>query len=176
MPYPTAPAREQLIESHFHIAECFCKRVWKMLSDRTGHGLEKDDVLQTAKIGLIEAADSFDPSQGAAFGTWAFYKVKGEMCELLRSLGYSPQAKQLATEEEGGIVPESMIVSEENDIRIDVRNALNALPSDQRDLLVAVHFDNREHADLAKEHGCCTKTIQRNVASAQVALKRLLNQ
>lgn len=47
--------------------------------------VEMADVFQSACIGLIEALDRFDPSRGAEFTTYAFYRIEGAILNELEN-------------------------------------------------------------------------------------------
>ena len=52
-----------------------------------GRGMEYDDLFQAGCIGLIKAADRFDPSLGYKFSTYAVPLILGEMRRLFRDGG-----------------------------------------------------------------------------------------
>lgn len=47
-------------------------------------GIEKEELIQSGFVGLIRAASSFDDSRGAAFSSYAFKFIEGEMREFAR--------------------------------------------------------------------------------------------
>jgi len=57
---------DRLVESHLHLLE--------PAGGAAAHvtGLDKADMIQAAFLGLRRAAETFDPTKGAAFGTWAY--------------------------------------------------------------------------------------------------------
>ncbi len=52
-----------------------------------GRGMEYDDLFQAGCVGLIKAADRFDPSLGYKFSTYAVPLILGEMRRLFRDGG-----------------------------------------------------------------------------------------
>jgi RNA polymerase sigma factor FliA len=69
-----AAAREQLICHHLPYARMVAATVF---ARRTHSDVEFEDYLQLARVGLVEAVDRFDPSQGAQFKTFAAKRVQG---------------------------------------------------------------------------------------------------
>jgi RNA polymerase sigma-32 factor len=65
-------ARERLILSHMPLA-------MKMARQQSGYGIEMDDVMGAAQVGLIRALDTFDPDRGARFSTLAYWTIKEDM-------------------------------------------------------------------------------------------------
>ncbi|HEY0094824.1 MAG TPA: sigma-70 family RNA polymerase sigma factor [Archangium sp.] len=49
--------------------------------------LELDELIAYGQIGLLEAADRFDPKVGANFLTFAHYRIKGAIYDGLRKMG-----------------------------------------------------------------------------------------
>ncbi|MCL2299044.1 MAG: sigma-70 family RNA polymerase sigma factor, partial [Firmicutes bacterium] len=52
-----------------------------------GRGAEFDDLVQAGCVGLIKAADAFDPGRGPAFSTYAVPVILGEIKRLFREGG-----------------------------------------------------------------------------------------
>ena len=52
-----------------------------------GRGLEYDDLFQAGCVGLIKAADAFDPARGVRFSTYAVPVMLGEIRRLFRDGG-----------------------------------------------------------------------------------------
>ena len=50
--------------------------------------LEKDELRGAAELGLVEAANSFDPSRGVLFKTFAYYRIRGAIYDSLRKMGW----------------------------------------------------------------------------------------
>src|ERR1700748_777291 len=73
-----APAdRESLIESHLPLAKSVARRY-------AGRGVELDDLVQVAAVGLVKAADRFDVQRGVSFSTFAEPTIEGELRHHLR--------------------------------------------------------------------------------------------
>ena len=53
----------------------------------TGKGIEYDDLFQAGCVGLVKAADGFDPQRGLCFSTYAVPVILGEMRHLFREGG-----------------------------------------------------------------------------------------
>lgn len=53
----------------------------------TGRGVEYDDLYQAGCLGLIKAADGFEPERGLQFSTYAVPVILGEMRRLFREGG-----------------------------------------------------------------------------------------
>ncbi len=64
-----AGAWVELVERNLRLAARFA-------AHRFGHGLEDEDVVQEANLGLAQAASRFDPRQGTRFSTYAAWWIR----------------------------------------------------------------------------------------------------
>jgi RNA polymerase primary sigma factor len=69
-------ARDRLIEAHLGLVVSIARRF-------LGRGLELEDLIGEGTLGLIQAADGFDPRCGARFGTFATYHIRRAICSGL---------------------------------------------------------------------------------------------
>ena len=67
-------ARNELVKIYLPFARTVAAKVYNL---RNSDGIEFDDYMQLATVGLIEAIEKFDPTQNAKFETYASYRVKG---------------------------------------------------------------------------------------------------
>lgn len=51
--------------------------------------IEKDDLINTAIIGLFDALDKYDENRGTKFETYAIWRIKGAVLDELRSLDWA---------------------------------------------------------------------------------------
>lgn len=51
-----------------------------------------DDLIQVGMIGLLDASQHYDPSQGASFETYATIRVRGSMLDELRRNDWAPKS------------------------------------------------------------------------------------
>ena len=56
-------------------------------------GMEFEDLVGFGIQGLLEAARRCDRAQGAAFSTFAYYRVRGAMFDGVRSMGWLPRSE-----------------------------------------------------------------------------------
>ena len=75
-------ARELLIERHQGLARALALRY------RTS-GEAVDDLIQVANLGLVNAANRFDPDRGVPFSTYAVPTILGELRRHFRDHGWS---------------------------------------------------------------------------------------
>ncbi|HLM55264.1 MAG TPA: sigma-70 family RNA polymerase sigma factor [Pyrinomonadaceae bacterium] len=84
-PLPAAAAdRDALIEQHRSYARALAIKVMRTLPS----SVELSDLVAYGEVGLIEAAERYDPRRGVAFSTFAHYRIKGAIYDGLREMGY----------------------------------------------------------------------------------------
>ncbi len=82
--------RDRLILEHLPLLHHI---VGRMSWDIPGR-VERDDLLGWGMIGLIAAADSWDPSRGHKFSTYAFPKIRGAILDELRRMDFLPRGRR----------------------------------------------------------------------------------
>jgi RNA polymerase sigma factor for flagellar operon FliA len=71
----------RLVEEHLELVD---KIVRGMLRRLPSH-IDKADLIQQGRIGLMEAARRYDPTSAASFKTFATYRIRGEIIDGLRA-------------------------------------------------------------------------------------------
>jgi len=73
-------ARTRLVEEHMGLVRSVAFRYGNL-------GLPVEDLVQEGAIGLLTAIDDYDPSRGAAFSTYAFWRVRAAVTHALTAQG-----------------------------------------------------------------------------------------
>lgn len=71
------------------------KLVWSIVRRFAGRGIELEDLYQTGCVGLIKAADRFDPTLGLQFSTYAVPLITGEIMQVFRDSGIIKVSRSL---------------------------------------------------------------------------------
>jgi RNA polymerase sigma factor for flagellar operon FliA len=80
--------RDRLVEQHLSLVQAIAAKLKRTL----GRTIDFEDLVAYGTKGLLEAADRFDPTQGASFTTFAYYRVRGAMLDGLRTMGWYSRA------------------------------------------------------------------------------------
>ena len=79
--------REEIIDRYVYIAEIIAKRFTK--NNRLyNNGMDYDDVYQVACLGLLYAAERYDPDKGVKFASFATPTIIGEVRRYFRDKGF----------------------------------------------------------------------------------------
>ena len=92
-------------------------------------GTDRDDLYGFGMIGLIQAADSWDPGRGLKFSTYAYTKVRGAILDELRRLDFLPRGRRekvreldkvvASIEQETGLAPSAEAIAERMGTDVD---------------------------------------------------------
>ncbi len=82
--------RDRLILDHVPLLHHL---VGRMSCDIPGR-VQREDLFGWGMRGLIEAADSWDPSRGLQFSTYAFPRIRGAILDELRRLDFLPRGRR----------------------------------------------------------------------------------
>ncbi len=83
---PSTPSlsRDQLVEQYRPYVRNIVSKITKTLSK----DVDFDDLIGYGELGLIEAADRFDPKFNVNFMTFAYYRIRGAIYDGLRGMGW----------------------------------------------------------------------------------------
>ena len=77
---PWVSLMTSLIESHISYAHAVAA---ELLARFPAH-IDRQDVRAAAEYGLVQAANAYDAAKGVAFTTFAYYRIRGAVFDLLR--------------------------------------------------------------------------------------------
>lgn len=80
-------ARARLVERHLDVA----RKAALLIFPRVRGHIELDELVALGNAGLAEAAQRYDPDRGAAFPTFAWYRVQGAILDGLRKQSSLPR-------------------------------------------------------------------------------------
>jgi RNA polymerase sigma factor FliA len=78
--YENRDGMANLVDSHLDFAHAIAAETLKKLPGT----IDRADVERAAELGLVQAANAYDPSRGISFATFAYYRVRGAIYDDLR--------------------------------------------------------------------------------------------
>jgi len=117
------------------------KKIALHWSARLPDSIELDDLLQVGLIGLLQARDNYDPSQGASFITYASIRIKGAIIDEVRRNDWVPRSLQ----QKMGEVSSAIAALEAH---------LGRAPTDA-EIAEVLQISLEEYQGIAGELACC---------------------
>jgi RNA polymerase sigma factor for flagellar operon FliA len=68
------------------------KKIAYHLMGRLPSSVQVDDLIQAGMLGLLDAANQYNPSHGASFETYASIRIRGTMLDDLRRTDWAPKS------------------------------------------------------------------------------------
>jgi len=106
--------------------------------------VELDDLLQVGMIGLIQAREGYDASQGASFATYAGIRIKGAMIDEVRRNDWLPRSVQQKMKQVGHAIRSVEARLARTASAIEIAEELN--------------ISLAEYQEIASELACCRMT------------------
>jgi RNA polymerase sigma factor for flagellar operon FliA len=80
--------RDQLLQQHFGLVHHVARKMQKHLSTEAS----LDDLVSAGSVGLLSAAEHFEPARGLAFSTFALPRIRGAILDDLRKQDRVPRS------------------------------------------------------------------------------------
>ena len=90
-----AAARERLLTDHLGLVHHVARQMSRTLAVKA----DFDELVSAGSMGLMAALDSFDPSRGLAFSTFAAPRIRGAILDELRRQDHVPRSIRRKTRE-----------------------------------------------------------------------------
>ena len=134
----------------------------------TGNSTEADDLAQEALAKAWRRRDSF--TMGTNMKAWAFMILRNQFYSDMRRAWRSVRLDQEAAER-------TLLASDDPNAPIELnelRMALAALPTDQREALILVGAGGMSYEEAAEICNCAVGTVKSRVSRARDALRRII--
>lgn len=89
--------RQTLLAQHFGLVHHVARQLARRLSTEA----LLEELVGAGALGLVQAVDSFDPSRGLAFSTYAVPRIRGAMLDELRRMDHVPRSVRRRTRDMG---------------------------------------------------------------------------
>jgi RNA polymerase primary sigma factor len=190
-----AVAQNKLVESNLRFAVQVAKQY-------QGMGLELEDLIQVANLGLFEAVKRFDPDRGVKFISFAVWYVRAELQKALNDLSRVVRipshktmtegkdfstlstSKKVGDDEDSETYADRYLSGEQAKAKHEVTDlkellsiALNSLKPKQRDAVKMFYGIDREYAmhmeHIAEELNVTGERARQLVRQGECALKKV---
>lgn len=151
----------------------FAPRVKSYLTRLGANPSEADELAQDVMVTVWQKAASFDEGQAAA-STWIFTIARNRRIDLIRRQRkpeLDPNDPLFQPEAEPS--PDAVAIAGAREVRL--REAMKALPPEQRQLLQEAFFAGRSHRDIARDSNIPLGTVKSRLRLAFQRLKSALD-
>lgn len=167
-----SPAKQQEIEERNRLIEENMGQVKIIAMNFLEKGIpvNLDELISMGYIGLIGAAEKFDPQKNTKFNTFAEYKIKGAILDGLRKLDFlsrGSRKKQKQIEEvvdklsnKYGRIPTEDEIANELGLTLEKHRAISLQPSAKMILSL-------EHGNISRDIGLRDYFLDKNVTSPE---------
>jgi len=136
-----------------------------------------EELHQQTWLSVLDHLDRFDAkSSGGGFKAWLFRIATNKANDLWRSRGREKVAKEglkLVTEEEG---PEASFRMEGTEQEQKLRRAIDALPENQKQVLMLRYYSGLKFVEIAEMLGCPLNTALGRMHKAMQKLKQMMEE
>lgn len=136
---------------------------------------EAEDVLQDVFIQVWKRAADYDQSRGRAF-TWLATLARSRAIDRLRALASRQRTADESIEGATDSVSDAAADTFKSEQREVVRDALEALPPEQRQTLVLAYFEGLTQTEIAGRLGAPLGTVKTRMRSGMIKLRELLGE
>ncbi|MDO8494797.1 MAG: sigma-70 family RNA polymerase sigma factor, partial [Deltaproteobacteria bacterium] len=140
------------IAQNMPYAQSIASRVYQSLSSV----VEFDEVVSSARLGLLEAAKRYKDDMGVDFKTFAYYRIKGAIYDGLRKAGWIPRTLYAKIKFEEAANDYLQYMSDHADSRAtektddNIEETVNSLAS-----IYIISIDSSEDLDIEDESVPC---------------------
>lgn len=156
-------------ESFKRLFNHFAPRIKSFLMKGGTSESQADELAQETMLTVWDKAGSFNAAQASA-STWIFTIARNKRIDALRKIkrtevDYEDLNYSIEGQEKSPL--QNLSETEETDV---ISEALKSLPEEQADLIKKSFFEDKSHAEIAKETGIPLGTVKSRI---RLALERL---
>ena len=195
-------AKAGSVKARRRLVECNLRFAVQVAKQYQGMGLELEDLIQVANLGLFEAVERFDPSRGVKFISFAVWYVRAELQKALNDLSRVVRipshktmtegkdfstlstSKKVGDDEDSETYADRYLSGEQAKAKHEVTDlkellnvALNSLKPKQRDAVKMFYGIDREYPmhmeHIAEELNVTGERARQLVRQGECALKQV---
>ena len=195
-------AKAGSVKARRRLVECNLRFAVQVAKQYQGMGLELEDLIQVANLGLFEAVERFDPSRGVKFISFAVWYVRAELQKALNDLSRVVRipshktmtegkdfstlstSKKVGEDEDSETYADRYLAGEQAKAKHEVTDlkellnvALNSLKPKQRDAVKMFYGIDRDYAmhmeHIAEELNVTGERARQLVRQGECALKQV---
>lgn len=160
----TLTERHSLIISNICLADKIAKSKKKSLSH-----ISLDELKSAAYLGLVQAAEVYDPNENDCFPAFAVWRIIGAVKDYLRELSWGPRSKPVKMEK---IEDDQFVEYEEEH---DFEEIIGPLPEINKNILRLYYKDGFKIKEIAFEMHVHESRISQILTDSKTRLYKLFD-
>lgn len=137
--------------------------------------LELDDLVSAGTVGLIEAADRYDPGRGVTFATFAYRRIRGAVIEEISTSSGVRSLEAPMSDETGYTLMDVTVDPSASEPHSsaelsELLTAIGDLPDRDREFL-GLSAAGHSGSDIAERYGCSPSLVSRILVDARFRLE-----
>ena len=155
--------RDLLIEQYTSYVHALAAKILQKLPP----GAELQELIASGYLGLVEAAEKYDPTRGVSFSTFSYYRIRGAIFDALRKSGRYPrtEARELRFSANANELLQSSVDHEHSQSDRTIPTVDNDIESIEKviDELIPVYFlslDDSTVADQSDDRVAFSKDLE----------------
>lgn len=170
---------QRMREGEAHAGETLCRRyhlpLYRYLQRLSRSENTAEELFQQTWLSVLEHLDRFDPASApGGFKAWLFRIATNKANDLWRSRGREQSAKQALAIVTDQTAPESSNRLELSDQLTELRQAIDKLPDQQKQVLMLRYYSGMKFTEIARMLGCPLNTALGRMHKAVQKLKAAL--
>lgn len=142
------------------LIECYQPLVFKTAMRWRGSPEQLMDLVQEGTVGLIEAAENFEPERGVAFSLFAVHRIRGRILNCLKKEGKQSWVSTDNPGEDDALALQKVLIdtavpvsdqAEHNYLVAQMMSAVGRLPAKEQVVLSGVYLEEQEPKELAQQ-------------------------
>lgn len=189
---PRVPGAAPVSESELADWQGLVWYVVNRIRPRLPRSVSEDEMFAAGMEGLMKAARSYDSSQGAAFKTYAYHRIRGAILDEIRRLDFLPRSIRDKARKEGVQAPslvglptdkdgyDSLAAKpgasavEQNDLREILSAEIKRLPEKLRLVMTFYYGEGMKMRDIGNRLGLTESRVSQIHSNAVARLRRVL--
>jgi RNA polymerase sigma factor (sigma-70 family) len=181
----TDEAVEQLVKENLGLVGAVVSRTLRLFQ-RLPSGYDRDDLYSDGSMGLLRAAQTYDPTRGTAFSTYAYGCIEHAILGALKretrrqiecislSLLYGEEEENPLEEQFADPDADPVGAALDHCVRSLLESAVGALPERQAGVIRALYFEGDSVGQVATRSHLSMQAVQNLHAMALKGLRRRL--
>jgi RNA polymerase sigma factor (sigma-70 family) len=161
----TIEQRDALILNNMNLAERISRSKKRKLSQ-----IDYEELKSAAYLGLVEAANKYDPEENPCFPAYAAFRIVGAVQDYLRELSWGSRSRPVKTSD-ASLYEEEMGATDEASNEGFFERFTKQLPAAGKSVMRQYYIEERKIKDIASDLGVHQSRVSQLLSDSRNRLK-----